>query len=162
LAVTARSLATPGGAPPIDLAGKGRVDLAVTGPLRAPALRASRQLSSLRVGSGRARDLALAAEVPDLSQPDPGYGALIAPEVSFGDRTLRGVEVNVRAAGARLAARARTTAPYPLALELVARRASAHAAALQALTVRSAEATWALARPARLERGAGGAWAVRG
>src|SRR5262249_11028327 len=125
LAVTARSLAPPGGAPPIDLAGKGRVDLALTGSLRAPALRVTGKLASLRVGGGQARDLALAAEVPDLRKPDAGYLALIAPEVTFGDRTLRGVEVNLRATGARLAARARTAAPYPLSLELVARRASA-------------------------------------
>jgi autotransporter translocation and assembly factor TamB len=162
LGVTAASLAPPGGPPPLELAGRGRVDLALTGSLHAPALRAAGHFPSLRAGGGRVRDLALAAEVPDVRRPGAGYLAVIAPEASVGERTLRGVEVSARTAGARIAASARTTAPYPLSLRLVARRASARSATLEALTVRYAEATWTLARPARLEAGHPAGWAVRG
>ena len=162
LGALSRSLAPPGGPPPLALSGKGRLDLALTGSLRGPTLRVAGRIPVLRVGDNGARGLTVSAVIPDVRQPGAADIDLGAPLVSLGDRSLRGVTVTVRAAAPHLILTARTTAPYPLAIDIDGRRDSATAVTLNALTLRYPEATWALSRPVKIRINGGGKFAVEG
>jgi translocation and assembly module TamB len=160
LGALARSLAPPGGPPPLALAGKGRLDVALTGPLQRPMLRVAGKIPALRVGDNRARGLTVSAVVPDIRRPGAADIDLGAPVVNLGDQVLRGVRVTLRAAAPHLTLTARTTAPYPLAIDVDGRRDSANAVTLNVLTLRYPEATWALTRPVKIRLDDGGKFAI--
>ncbi|HET6146137.1 MAG TPA: translocation/assembly module TamB domain-containing protein [Polyangia bacterium] len=150
LAAITRSLTPPHGRPPIALGGRGRLDVALVGPLASPSLRVAGQFPALRVGEQRARGLTLTAIVPDVRRPDAADLDLAAPLLAIGQQELRGIKVSVRAAAPRLTLSARTTGPFPLAITADGRRESAHALTLNELTLRYPEATWSLARPTHI------------
>ena len=162
LGALARSLAPRDRPPPVSLDGRGRLDVALVGPLAAPSLRVAGRFPALRVGAQRARGLTLSAVIPNVRRPDAGDLDLAAPRIWSGAQELRGVAVTARAATPRFTLSARTTGPFPLAIAAAGRRESAHAVTLEALTLRYPEATWALERAARVRFEDGARFAVAG
>jgi translocation and assembly module TamB len=155
LAAVGKSLTPRQGQPPLALGGRGRLDVALVGPVAAPSLRVAGQFPSLRVGAQWARGLTLTAIVPNIRRPDAANLDLAAPLIAVGGQELRGIKVIARAATPRLALSARTTSPFPLTITVNGQRDSAHALTLDALTLRYPEATWTLARQTHIRFGEG-------
>jgi translocation and assembly module TamB len=154
LGALAQSLAAWGLAPPA-LSGRGRLDLALGGRLEAPSLRVTGEVPRIRVGASSAANLKLTASVPDLRSPQAADVDLESSRAFLGGQTLRGLTLAIHAAGPRLTVNARTTAPFPLTLAVRGRRGSPSSITIDALDLHTPEASWALARQARLEFGGG-------
>jgi hypothetical protein len=154
LAATARSLAPPRRAPPLTLAGRGRLDVTVTGPLRHPALRAAARFPVIRLGADELDELHLSAVVPDLSRPMRATADAGAARATLGGQAVRALALNLDTKGSDLAVELRAASPYPLALSATARRGKDDGhLTLRSFSLRYPEATWTLARPARLAFG---------
>ncbi len=69
LAATARSLARCHLAPPVVMAGQGRIDVALAGPLARPSLRVAGRVPQLTVAHNSVRGLTLSATLPRLDAP---------------------------------------------------------------------------------------------
>ena len=139
-----------------DFSGRGRVDLALGGRWSAPSLRLTGDLPRIRFGESSVQSLALRAEVPNLRTPAAADVEVTSPRAVLAGRTLRGLALTVRAAGPRPTVNARTTGPFPLTLAVRGRRGSTPTnLTIDALDLHYPEARWSLARPARLDFGAG-------
>ncbi len=150
LAATARSLARSHLAPPLALAGEGRLDLALSGPLARPSLRVAGRIPRLTVAHDTVRDLTVSATVPRLDALTAIDLDLAATRARLGGRELRGLAATVRASGPIIHADLRTKAPYPVALAASGRRLSPWSMEIGKLVLRYPEATWSLARPTRI------------
>ena len=113
LAATARSLARCHLAPPIVLAGQGRIDVALSGPLARPSLRVAGRVPLLTVAHNTVRDLTVSATLPRLDAPTALDLDLRAPYARLGGRELRGLDATVRATGPLIRADVQITKPYP-------------------------------------------------
>jgi autotransporter translocation and assembly factor TamB len=151
LAATVRSLAPPRGPPPLGLAGKGRIDVAVSGPLARPALRVAARFPSLRLDDNELDDLHLSAIVPDVSRPTRATVDAGAAQATLGGQAVRALALRLDAAGQDLVAELRAAAPYPLALAATARRGKDdNHLVLKSFALRYPEGAWTLKRPARI------------
>jgi translocation and assembly module TamB len=150
LGATARSLARSQLAPPIALAGRGRIDVALDGPWTRPSLRVAARIPALTVARNSARELTISGRLPRLDAPTALDLDLRAALVRIGGHELHGVGATVRASGAALAASIHTAAPYPIAVEASGRRLSPRALEIARLTLRYPEESWTIARPARI------------
>jgi translocation and assembly module TamB len=155
LAATGRSLARCHLAPPLVLAGHGRIDVAVSGPRDRPSLRVAGRIPRLQVGQDRVRDLTVSATLPRLDAPTAVDLDLTAAEARLGGHALGGLSATVRASGRRVQADVRVASPTPLALDASGRRLSPRTVEIERLALRTTEATWSLARPTRLTVGGG-------
>jgi translocation and assembly module TamB len=155
LAALAKSLGAWGMEPP-DLAGRGRLDLALGGPLATLSLRVTGQAPQIRVGASSVQSLTLTASLPDLRAPEAADVELTAPRASLGGQRLRGLALAAHTTNReRLTVDARTSGPFPLTLAVRGRRPSPSSVTIDALDLHYPEARWTLARPARLEFGDG-------
>jgi hypothetical protein len=151
LAATARALAPRHGPPPIAMAGSGYVDLALTGPIPDPSLRVTGRFPTLRIDANQIDELSLSAVIPNLTRPTRATAQVAAASATVGDQRLRTVALRLDAAGRDLSAEARVAAPYPLSVTAAGRRGGDdRELTLRSLALRYPEATWTLARPARL------------
>ncbi|HLK90831.1 MAG TPA: translocation/assembly module TamB domain-containing protein [Polyangia bacterium] len=155
LAATARSLARCRLAPPVALAGQGRIDLAVHGPRTRPAVRLAGRIPRLTVGHDLVRGLTVSATLPRLDAPTAVDLDLAADGARVSGRTFGGVTAKVRAAGRGVTAEVRVARPLPLALVASGRRLSPSTVEIARLALRTPEASWATARPLRLTVGGG-------
>jgi translocation and assembly module TamB len=150
LGATARSLARCHLAPPIVLAGRGRIDVALSGPLARPALRVTGRVPQLTIEHNTIRGLTVSATLPRLDAPTAIDLDLAATYARLGGRQLRGLGATVRAKGPLIRADVQIAAPYPIALATVGHRLSPWSIELGELMVRYPEATWSLAQPTRI------------
>jgi translocation and assembly module TamB len=153
LARAARTLTRDFGLPPIALSGSGHVDASLGGTIAAPSLEVAARSSRLVFGDDSARDLTVAARIPDLRAPTALDLDAGASQVALGARRLRTPSVTVRAAGRHIAVRAAIAAPQPLRVDLSGERRGPNAIAIDALAIRWPEVTWTLRRPARVTIG---------
>jgi translocation and assembly module TamB len=134
--------------------GRGRVAVALSGPIAGPRLRLEARAPTVRVGRDGGRDLKAVAVVPDLRIPEALDFDVSAAAGSLGGHRFRALAAGARASGRRVTARVRVTGPEPLSLDLDGRReASGRALRIDALRLGYPEAAWSLARPARLVLG---------
>jgi translocation and assembly module TamB len=150
LAATARSLARCHLAPPLVLAGQGRIDLAISGPLARPSLRVAGRVPQLTIEHNSVRGLTVSATLPRLDAPTAIDLDLAATEARLGGRELRGVAATVRATGPLIRADVEITKPYPVALAAVGHRLSPWSMEIGQLMLRYPEATWKLTQPTRI------------
>ena len=150
LAATARSLARCHLAPPIVLAGQGRIDVALSGPLARPSLRVAGRVPQLTVEHNTVRGLTVSATLPRLDAPTAIDLDLKAAYARLGGRELRGLDATVRATGPLIRADVQVTKPYPVALAAVGHRLSPWSMEISELMLRYPEATWKLAQPTRI------------
>ena len=150
LSATARSLARAHLAPPIVLAGEGRIDVAISGPLARPSLRVAGRVPRLSVEHNTVRDLTVSATLPRLDAPTAIDLDLKATHARLGGRELRGVAATVRATGRLIQADVQIAKPYPIALAAVGHRLSPWSFEIDELMLRYPEATWKLAQPTRI------------
>ena len=150
LAATARSLARCHLAPPIVLAGQGRIDVELSGPLARPSLRVAGRIPQLTVEHNSVRGLIVSATLPRLDAPTAIDLDLKATYARLGGRELRGVAATARATGPLIRADVQITKPYPIALAAVGHRLSPWSMEISELMLRYPEATWSLAQPTRL------------
>lgn len=155
LAATARSLARCHLAPPIVLAGRGRIDVALAGPVARPSLRVAARIPQLTVGHDGVRELTVSAAFPRLDAPTAVDLDLAAAGARIGGRALGGLAATVRAVGPGVHADLHLATPTPVALQISGRRLSLRAVEIATLSLRTPEATWSLAHPARLAVGGG-------
>jgi translocation and assembly module TamB len=134
-----------------ELAGRGRVAVALSGPTAGPRLRVDLQAPALRVGTSSVKELRGRAVVPDLGVPQALDLDVAAAASSIAGHRFRAVTIAAETSGRHVSARARMTGPEPLSLDLAGRREpSGRALRLERLRVEYPEATWSLARPARI------------
>ena len=150
LAATARSLARCHLAPPVVLAGQGRIDVALSGPLARPSLRVAGRVPQLTVAHNSVRDLTVSATLPRLDAPTAIDLDLKATDARLSGRELRGLAATVRATGPLIRADVQITKPYPIALAAVGHRLSPWSMKIGELMLRYPEATWSLAQPTRI------------
>jgi translocation and assembly module TamB len=150
LSATARSLARCHLAPPVVLAGQGRIDLALSGPLARPSLRVAGRVPRLTVEHNAVRSLTVSATLPRLDAPTAIDLDLAASYARLGGRELRGLAATVRATGPQIRANVQTAAPYPVALAASGHRLSPWSMEIGQLMLRYPEASWSLAQPARI------------
>ncbi len=153
LATLARRLRLDDKTPPAAIAGKGQVNVVVTGTRTAPAVRMTARFPSLRAGDTRVRQLAASVVIPDVRTPEAIDADVTAPSATIGDRDLRSIAVSVRAIGDRLHARAAIAEPYPLRVDIAGRRQRDRVMTIDTLSIRHPEAKWSLVRPARISLG---------
>ncbi|HEY6477731.1 MAG TPA: hypothetical protein VI456_14215, partial [Polyangia bacterium] len=150
LAATARSLARCHLAPPIVMAGQGRIDVELSGPLARPSLRVAGRVPQLTIEHNSVRGLTVSATLPRLDAPTAIDLDLKATSARLGGRELRGLDATVRATGPLIQADVQVTKPYPVALAAVGHRLSPWSMEISELMLRYPEATWKLAQPARI------------
>ena len=150
LAATARSLARCHLAPPVVLAGRGRIDLAISGPLARPSLRLAGRVPQLTVEHNAVRDLTVSATLPRLDAPTAIDLDLQTTYARLSGRELRGVAATVHATGPLIRADVQIAKPYPVALAAVGHRLSPWSMEIGELMLRYPEATWKLAQPTRI------------
>jgi translocation and assembly module TamB len=150
LSATARSLARCHLAPPIVLAGRGRIDVALSGPLGRPSLRVAGRVPQLTVEHNTVRGLTVSATLPRLDAPTAIDLDLAATYARLGGRELRGLGATVRASGSLIRADVQIASPYPITLATVGHRLSPWSMEIGELMLRYPEATWKLARPTRI------------
>ena len=150
LSATARSLARAHLAPPIVLAGQGRIDVAISGPLARPSLRVAGRVPQLTVEHNTVRGLTVSATLPRLDAPTAIDLDLKATYARLGGRELRGIDATVRATGRLIQADVQIAKPYPIALAAVGHRLSPWSFEIGELMLRYPEATWKLAQPTRI------------
>jgi translocation and assembly module TamB len=150
LAATARSLARCHLAPPIVMAGQGRIDLELSGPLARPSLRVAGRVPQLTIEHNSVRGLTLSATLPRLDAPTAIDLDLEATYARLRGRELRGLDATVRATGPLIRADLQITKPYPIALAAVGHRLSPWSMEIAELMLRYPEATWKLAQPTRI------------
>ena len=150
LAATARSLARCHLAPPLVLAGQGRIDVALSGPLARPSLRVAGRVPQLTVEHNAVRGLTVSATLPRLDAPTAVDLDLKATYARLGGRELRGLDATVRATGPLIRADVQITKPYPVALAAVGHRLSPWSMEIGELMLRYPEASWKLAQPTRI------------
>jgi translocation and assembly module TamB len=150
LGATARSLARCHLAPPIVLAGQGRIDVALSGPLTRPSLRVAGRVPRLTVEHNTVRGLTVSATLPRLDAPTVIDLDLAATYARLGGRELRGLAATARASGSLIRADLQIAAPYPIALATVGHRLSPWSMEISQFMLRYPEATWSLARPTRI------------
>ena len=153
LAAAARGLARDFDLPRLAMAGQGRLDVTLGGTTAAPSLRASARFAEIEFADTRARNLTVTAWVPDVGVPEALDLDVSATALSIGAQHLRTPTVAVHAAGRDIAARVAVAAPYPLRIDLAGTRQRGRTMVIDALTLRTPEATWTLRRPARLSLG---------
>ena len=124
LAATARSLARCHLAPPIVLAGRGRIDVALSGPLARPSLRVAGRVPQLTVEHNTVRGLTRERDASTPRRADRVDLDLAATYARLGGRELRGLAATVRATGPLIRADLQIAAPYPIALATVGHRLS--------------------------------------
>ncbi len=150
LAATGRSLARCHLSPPIVLAGQGRIDVAISGPLARPSLRVAGRVPQLTVAHNTVRGLTLSATLPRLDAPTALDLDLRATYARLGGRELRGVDATVHATGPLIRADVQITKPYPITLAAVGHRLTPWSMEISELMLRYPEATWKLAQPTRI------------
>jgi len=150
LAATARSLARCHLAPPIVMAGQGRIDVELSGPLARPSLRVAGRVPQLTIEHNSVRGLTVSATLPRLDAPTAVDLDLKATYARLGGRELRGLDATVRATGPLIRADVQMTKPYPVALAAVGHRLSPWSMEIGELMLRYPEATWKLAQPTRI------------
>ena len=150
LAATARSLARCHLAPPIILAGQGRIDVALSGPLARPSLRVAGRVPQLTVEHNTIRGLTVSATLPRLDAPTAIDLDLQTTYARLGGRELRGLGATVRATGPLIRADVQIAKPYPVALAAVGHRLSPWSMEIGQLMLRYPEATWKLTQPTRI------------
>ncbi len=150
LAATARSLARSHLAPPIVVTGRGRIDVAISGPLARLSLRVAGRVPQLTVAHNTVRGLTMSATLPRLDAPTAIDLDVTAAYARLGGQELRGIAATVRASGPLIRADARIAKPYPVALAAVGHRLSPWSMEIGELRLRYPEATWSLARPTRI------------
>ena len=150
LAATARSLARSHLAPPLALAGQGRIDVALSGPLARPSLRIAGRVPQLTVEHNAVRGLTVSATLPRLDAPTAVDLDLEAAYARVGGRELRGIDATVRATGPLIRADVQMAKPYPVALAAVGHRLSPWSMEIGEVMLRYPEATWKLAQPTRI------------
>jgi translocation and assembly module TamB len=156
LAATARSLARCHLAPPVVLAGRGQIDLVMSGPRERPSLQVAGRVPQLTVVDDAVSGLVLRATIPRIDIPTAFDLDLTAASARLGGRPLHQIAAEVRASAPRhLAASVRAAVPYPVALAASGRWLSAQEIEIAALTLRYPKASWALAHPTRLGFGEG-------
>ena len=141
---------SPGGAP--RAAGRGRIDLALSGNVLAPALHVQGSLTALTWQDVHVPELQLRADLPNLRTPLASVVTLKVPRADVGTRTFRGLSLTLRAAGPRFDAHVALAAPEAVRLDLGgAWRGRGHnQLQLEHLTLASRQVTWALWRPMRV------------
>ena len=152
LATTSRALTRDFGLPRIAMTGDGRLDLALGGTVAAPSLRATVAFPRLGFAETQARDLKVAAWIPDLGVPEALDVDAGASALWIGKQRLHAPAVAVKAAGKDVALRVAVTGPQPLRLDLAGRRRG-KAIDLNAFALRYPQATWTMRKPARLAFG---------
>ncbi len=150
LAATARSLARCHLAPPLVLAGQGRIDLELSGPLARPSLRVAGRVPQLTIEHNAVRGLTVSATLPRLDAPTAIDLDLKATYARLSGRELRELDATVRATGPLIRADVQVTKPYPVALAAVGHRLSPWSMEIGELMLRYPEATWKLAQPTRI------------
>ena len=151
LSATARSLARCHLAPPVVMAGQGRIDVEISGPLARPSLRVAGRVPQLTVAHNSVRGLTVSATLPRLDAPTAIDLDLRASYARLAGRELRGLDATVRATGPLLRADVQVTKPYPIALAAVGHRRSPWSLEISELMLRYPEATWTLAQPTRID-----------
>jgi hypothetical protein len=141
---------SPGGAP--RAAGRGRIDLALSGNVLAPAVHVQGSLTALTWQDVHVPELQLRADLPNLRTPLASIVTLKVPRADVGTRTFRGLSLTLRAAGPRFDAHVALAAPEAVRLDLGgAWRGRGHnQLQLEHLTLASRQVTWALLRPMRV------------
>jgi translocation and assembly module TamB len=155
LAATARSLVRSHLAPPMVLAGRGRIDVVLRGPLARPAVRVAAQIPQLTIGHDGVRELTVRAALPRLDAPTAVDLDLAAASARIGGHALGNLSATVRGVGPDVRADLQLQTPTPIALRVSGRRLSLRAVEIATLVLRTPEATWSLAHPARLAVGGG-------
>jgi len=150
LAATARSLARSHLAPPIVMAGQGRIDVELAGPLARPSLRVAGRVPQLTIEHNSVRGLTVSATLPRLDAPTAVDLDLKATYARLSGRELRGLDATVRATGPLIHADVQVAKPYPVALAAVGHRLSPWSMEIGELMLRYPEATWKLAQPTRI------------
>jgi translocation and assembly module TamB len=150
LAATAGSLARCHLAPPVVMAGQGRIDVTLSGPLARPSVRVAGRVPQLTVAHNSVRGLTVSATLPRLDAPTAIDLDLAATYARLGGRELRGLDATVRATGQLIRADVQITKPYPIALAAVGHRLSPWSMEIGELMMRYPEATWKLAQPTRI------------
>jgi translocation and assembly module TamB len=134
-----------------ELAGRAQLAVALSGPTAGPRLRVDLQAPALRLGRSSVRALRARAVVPDLGAPEALDLDVAAAAGAIEGHPFRTATVAAQASGRRVAVRARLTGPEPLSLDLAGRRdPSGRALRVDRLRLGYPEATWTLARPARV------------
>ncbi len=150
LAATARNLARCHLAPPLLLAGAGKVDVSVSGPLQRPRLEVTARVPRATYQDYGVRDLKADVRVPQLDKPQEIKADVTATDVRLQDRHIAGLAVALHVVGPRVSVNVRTVRPYPLLLAAHGFRLTPHAIRLDDLTLRYPGESWALAGPTRL------------
>jgi translocation and assembly module TamB len=150
LDATARSLARCHLAPPIQVAGAGTIDLAVTGALKHPKLMVAARVPRLVYQDDAVRDLKLSGVVPRLDKPQELRLDVSAAGIRLAERRITGLEVALHIIGPHITVNARTATPYPVVLAADGWRLTPHALRLDALTLRDPGEAWTLAGPTKL------------
>ena len=150
LAATARSLARCHLAPPLQLTGAGKVDVALRGPAARPRLEVAARVPHAVFQDYGVRDLKADLRVPRLDKPQEIQADLTATDVRLQDRHIAGLGVALHVVGPRVTANVRAVRPYPLTLAAHGFRLTPDAIRIDDLTLRYPGESWTLAGPTRL------------
>lgn len=150
LEATARSLARCHLAPPIELAGAGTVDLAVSGILKHPKLTLAARVPRLVYQDDAVRDLKASGVVPRLDKPQEIRLDVSAAGIRLAERRITGLDLALHVVGPHVTVNARTATPYPLTLTADGWRLTPHAVRVDALSLRYPGESWTLAGPTKL------------
>jgi translocation and assembly module TamB len=150
LAATARNLARCHLAPPLKLAGAGKVDVALRGPLARPGLEVTARVPHAVYQDYGVRDLQADVRLPRVDRPQEIHADVTATDLRLQDRHIVGLTVALHVIGPRVAVNVRTTRPYPLVLAAHGFRLTPHAIRLDDLALRYPGESWTMAGPSRL------------
>lgn len=145
LSATARALARCHLSPPLELAGAGKIDLALRGPATRAQLTVAARLPRLAYQDYAVRDLKLSARVPRVDRVQELQLDLSAAAVKLAERRITGVEVALHVIGPHIAVNVRTASPYAVALTADGDRLTPHAVRVNALNLRYPGEAWTLA-----------------